>query len=53
MGELQPFLDVEGFVAGVWVPSLVVGAMLPAFGSLIAAGIRAALRAMGLRDADS
>ena len=53
MDELQPFMTVDGFIAGVWVPSLVVGTLLPAFGSLIAAGIRAALRAMGLSDADS
>ena len=52
MEELQPFVTVEAFIAGIWVPSLVVGAMLPAFGSLIAAGIRAALRALGIRDAD-
>lgn len=53
MGEVtQPFMTIEGFIAGVWVPSLVAGAMLPAFGSLIAAAIRAALRATGLRDAD-
>ena len=33
MDELQPFMTVDGFIAGVWVPSLVVGTLLPAFWS--------------------
>lgn len=52
MGDMVQFWTVDGFFSDVWVPCLVAGSLLPAFGSLIAAGIRAALRAFGLMDAD-
>lgn len=52
MGEVTQFWTVEGFFADVWVPCLVVGSLLPAFGSLIAAAIRAAMRSLGLQDSE-
>lgn len=52
MAETVPFMTVDGFIVEVWVPCVVAGALLPAFGSLIAAAIRAAMRATGISDAD-